>query len=58
LTFGVLHGDRWLVGTIAGVAYTAALLRRRSIGDAVAAHATSNALIAGWVLMGGHWQLW
>jgi exosortase E/protease (VPEID-CTERM system) len=58
VTFGVLHGERWLAGTIAGVIFASALLRRRSIGDAVAAHATANALIAGWVLVGGHWQLW
>jgi CAAX prenyl protease-like protein len=58
VVFGALHGERWLAGTIAGVIYATALLRRRSIGDAVAAHATTNALIAGWVLIGGHWQLW
>jgi exosortase E/protease (VPEID-CTERM system) len=58
VAFGLLHGERWLAGTIAGVIYAAALLRRRSIGDAIAAHATTNALIAGWVLIGGQWQLW
>ena len=58
VAFGVLHGERWLAGTIAGVIYAAALLRRRSIGDAIVAHATTNALIAGWVLIGGQWQLW
>jgi exosortase E/protease (VPEID-CTERM system) len=58
LAFGVLHGERWLAGTIAGLVYAKAFLRRGSIGDATAAHATTNALIAGWVLYGGHWQLW
>jgi exosortase E/protease (VPEID-CTERM system) len=58
MIFGILHGERWLAGTIAGVIYATALLRRRSIGDAVAAHATTNALLAGWVLIGGHWQFW
>jgi membrane protease YdiL (CAAX protease family) len=58
VVFGALHGERWLAGTIAGVIYATAMLRRRSIGDAVAAHATTNALIAGLVLIGGHWQLW
>jgi hypothetical protein len=35
-----------------------AFLRRGSVGDAVAAHATTNVLIAAWVLVGGSWQLW
>src|SRR5262249_36463868 len=56
--FGFLHGDRWIAGTIAGLAYAAALLRRGRIGDAVVAHATTNALIAAWVLLSGHWRLW
>jgi exosortase E/protease (VPEID-CTERM system) len=56
--FGLLHGERWLAGTIAGVIYALALLRRGSMGDAIAAHTTTNALVAGWVLIGGQWQLW
>jgi exosortase E/protease (VPEID-CTERM system) len=56
--FGVLHGDRWLAGTIAGVLYASAYVRRGSIGDAVAAHATTNLLIAAEVLVAGHWQFW
>jgi CAAX prenyl protease-like protein len=58
VVFGFLHGERWLAGTIAGLIYAVAWLRRGSMGDATAAHATTNALVAGWVLMGGHWQLW
>jgi len=56
--FGLLHGDRWLAATIAGALYAVAYMRRGSIGDAVAAHATTNALIAATVLIAGHWQLW
>jgi exosortase E/protease (VPEID-CTERM system) len=58
IAFGVLHGDRWLAGTIAGAIYAVTWMRRGSMGDAVAAHATTNALIAAWVLIGGHWHLW
>ena len=58
VAFGVLHGDRWLAGTIAGVLYAAALHGRGRIGDAVAAHAVTNALLAAWVLMSGNWSLW
>lgn len=56
--FGILHGDRWLAGTIAGGIYAVAYVRRGSMGDAVAAHATTNALIAAEVLVVGHWHLW
>jgi len=55
--FGVLHG-RWLAGTLAGMAYALAVYRRGQIGDAVAAHATTNGLIALDVLLLGEWGLW
>ena len=58
IAFGLLHGDRWLAGTVAGMLYAAALLRRGRIGDAVVAHATTNALLAAWVLFRGNWSLW
>ncbi len=55
--FGALHG-RWLAGTLAGMAYALTLYRRGEIVDAIAAHATTNALIAGFVLTAGSWSLW
>jgi len=58
VAFGVLHGDRWLAGTIAGVLYAVALHWRGRIGDAVVAHAVTNALLAAWVLSSGNWRLW
>jgi CAAX prenyl protease-like protein len=58
VTFGLLHGDRWLAGTVAGLIYAVAFLRRGRIGDAVVAHATTNALLAAWVLLAGKWALW
>jgi exosortase E/protease (VPEID-CTERM system) len=58
VAFGALHGDRWLAGTIAGVLYAGALRWRGRIGDAVAAHAVTNALLAAWVLVTGNWSLW
>jgi exosortase E/protease (VPEID-CTERM system) len=57
LAFGVLH-DRWLAGTLAGMLYALAYYRRGSMGDAVAAHATTNAMIAAYVLATGSWALW
>jgi len=58
VAFGLMHGDRWIAGTVAGILYAAAQRWRGSIGDAVVAHGVTNALIAAFVLMGGHWSLW
>jgi CAAX prenyl protease-like protein len=59
IAFGVLHGDRWLAGMIAGLLYAFAFLRRGGkIGDAVAAHAMTNTMLAGYVLLWGKWSLW
>jgi exosortase E/protease (VPEID-CTERM system) len=58
LAFGLMHGDRWIAGTVAGVLYALVFLRRGSLGDAALAHATTNALIAATVLTQGKWYLW
>lgn len=58
LAFGLLHGQLWLAGTLAGALYACVMLRRGSIGDAVVAHATTNALLAVWVLTTGRFDLW
>jgi CAAX prenyl protease-like protein len=55
--FGALHG-RWLAGTLAGMAYALAVYRHGRLGDAVIAHAITNALIAASVLLFGQWNLW
>ena len=57
IAFGILHGDRWLAAAMAGVLYAWAFRHRGSIGDAVAAHAMTNALLAGYTLVSGKWQL-
>jgi exosortase E/protease (VPEID-CTERM system) len=58
LAFGLLHGRLWMAGALAGLIYAFALLRRGRIGDAVAAHAATNALLAAWVLCFHQWHLW
>jgi exosortase E/protease (VPEID-CTERM system) len=55
--FGALHG-RWLAGMLAGMLYAIALYRRGVLADAVLAHATTNALIASYVLTTDSWWLW
>jgi len=58
LVFGVLHGNRWGAGAAAGFLYAGAYTRRGRIGDAVLAHAVTNALLAGWVIFSGAWGMW
>ena len=56
--FGLLHGERWVAGTIAGIIFALVQLRRGRIGEAIAAHSVANALVAAWVLSTGSWNLW
>ena len=56
--FGGLHGTRWFAGIVAGALYAFVLLRKGRLGDAVVAHATTNFLLAGYVLLSGSWQFW
>ena len=58
LVFGLAHGSLWLPGIVAGLCYGWLPMRTGRIGEAVIAHATTNALLASWVLMGNQWQLW
>jgi CAAX prenyl protease-like protein len=58
LAFGLLHGHLWFAGTLAGLLYAWAMIRQGRIGEAVIAHATTNALLAGYVLIFHKWHLW
>jgi len=56
--FGLLHGQRWIAGTLAGVVFALVVARRGRLGNAIVAHATANALIAVAVLVFHRWDLW
>ncbi len=58
ILFGVTHGGMWLPGIIAGAAYGWLAIRRDRLGEAVAAHAMTNALLVIAVLVFNDWQLW
>jgi exosortase E/protease (VPEID-CTERM system) len=58
LAFGLLHGSHWAAGSLAGGLYAAVYLRRGRMGDAFAAHALTNAILAGYVFLTGRWDLW
>jgi membrane protease YdiL (CAAX protease family) len=48
----------WLPGLVAGLSYGWVVIRRGTLGEGVAAHATTNALIGVAVLGFHQWQLW
>ncbi len=58
LIFGLGHGSMWLPAMGAGLLYGALLVCTGRMGEAVVAHATTNALIAAQVLSAKQWQLW
>ena len=55
--FGAMHGH-WLAGFLAGMGFSLAAHLRGRLGDAIIAHAVANAVLAGWVLGFGRWDLW
>lgn len=58
VAFGLTHGSMWIAGTLTGLAYGLLVKSSNRLGEAVLAHATTNALIAAQVLLVGQWQLW
>ena len=58
LLFASEHGAFWAVGLAAGVAFNWWMIRTRSLGDCILAHAVTNAALAVYVLYAGAWQYW
>jgi CAAX prenyl protease-like protein len=58
VAFGLMHGHQWIVGILAGLAYAGVVKWKGRLGDAIVAHATSNILLAIWVLSRGDWAQW
>ena len=58
VAFGLLHGDRWIAGILAGLVFAWVARRTNRMGEAVAAHAITNGLLAVWVLYLDQWQYW
>jgi exosortase E/protease (VPEID-CTERM system) len=55
LVFGALHGA-FIAGTLAGIAYALVLRLRGRLGDAIVAHAITNALLVLYTLLTGDWS--
>lgn len=58
LAFGLMHGPQWYVGILAGLAYAGLTKRKGRLSEAITAHATTNLLLAIWVLSRGDWSQW
>lgn len=56
--FALEHGAYWEVGLLAGVAYNWWMVRTKSLGDCILAHAVTNGALSAYTVYGGHWQYW
>jgi CAAX prenyl protease-like protein len=56
--FASEHGSYWDVGLIAGVAYNWWMIRTKSLGDCILAHAVTNACLCWYVVATHHWEYW
>ena len=56
LVFGLAHPGQWLPAIICGAAYQLLVIRKRRLGDAMLAHATTNLLISAYAITTGQWQ--
>jgi CAAX prenyl protease-like protein len=58
LLFASEHGSYWDVGLIAGVIYNWWMIRTRSLGDLILAHAVTNGCLSAYVMITGKWEYW
>ena len=56
--FASEHGAYWDVGLAAGVIYNWWMIRTRSLGDLILAHAVTNACLSAYVIAAGKWEYW
>ena len=56
--FASEHGPYWEVGLIAGFAYNFLMVRTKSLGDCILAHAVTNAILSAYVITSGRWHYW
>jgi len=58
LLFASEHGPYWDVGLAAGVIYNWWMVRTRSVGDLILAHALTNFALSVYVIAFGKWEYW
>lgn len=55
--FGFEH-NQWLAGIVAGLAYSALYVRYRTLWSPILAHAFTNGLLGGWIVITSNWTYW
>jgi CAAX prenyl protease-like protein len=58
LLFASEHGPYWDVGLMAGIIFNWWMIRSKSLGDLILAHAVANACLSGYVIAAGKWEYW
>ncbi len=58
LLFASEHGPYWDVGLVAGIIFNWWMMRTKSLGDLILAHAVANACLSGYVIAAGKWEYW
>lgn len=58
LLFASEHGPYWEVGLIAGLAYNYWMVKTKSLGDCIFAHAVTNGVLCLFVIASGRWEYW
>jgi CAAX prenyl protease-like protein len=56
--FASEHGPYWDVGLLTGFLYNWWMIRTRSLGDCIVAHAVTNACLCVYVVSSGSWEYW
>jgi hypothetical protein len=56
--FASEHGPYWDVGLVAGIIYNWWMVRTRSLGDLILAHALTNFALSAYVIAFGKWEYW
>ena len=56
--FASEHGAYWDVGLLAGIVYNCWMIRTKSLGDLILAHAVTNGCLCAYVLATGKWEYW
>jgi uncharacterized protein len=58
ILFASEHGPYWEVGLIAGLMYNYWMVKTKSLGDCIFAHAVTNGVLSLFVIATGRWEYW
>lgn len=56
--FASEHGPYWDVGLAAGILFSLWMIRTRTLGDLILAHAVANLSLSAYVIAAGKWEYW